>query len=120
MKQVDDFSVSCEDCETAKNVIKAINNKMTINVTELGLISRFNCVNVEQTRYYIKLSNAVYIHKILKSHLWINDETPAGNFPLPMKADNDYVRQLEMAEPLSEQERINFEKELVFFLIDKE
>ena len=91
MKQVDDFSVSCEDRETAKHVIKAINDKMTINVKELGLISRFNGVDVEQTRYYIKLSNAVYIRKILKNHPWITEEPPAGAFPLPMKADNNHV-----------------------------
>ena len=114
MKQVDDFSVSCEDRETAKSVIKAINDKMTIDVKELGLISRFNGVDVEQTRYYIKLSNAVYIRKILKNHPWINDEKPAGDFPLPMKADNDYVRRLEIAEPLLENERIAYENELGF------
>ena len=67
---------------------------------------------MEQTQYYIKLSNTVYICKILKNHPWINEEQPAGNFLLPMKADNDYIRQLEIAEPLSENERINFEKEL--------
>ena len=114
MKQVDDFSVSCEDRETAKHVIKAINDKMTIDVKELGLISRFNGVDVEQSRYYIKLSNAVYIRKILKNHPWINTEPPAGSFPLPMKSDNDYIRQLETAEPLSEKDRIDLETELGF------
>ena len=39
MKQIDDFSVSCKDRETAKHVIEAINDKMTIDVKELGLIS---------------------------------------------------------------------------------
>ena len=112
MKQVDNFSVSCEDCETAKSVIKAIHDKMTIDVKELGLISRFNGVDVEQTRYYIKLSNAVYIRKILKNHPWINDEQPAGDFPLPMKADNEYIQQLEMAKLLPENERIAYENEL--------
>ena len=114
MKQLDDFLVSCEDRETAKHVIKAINDKMTIDVKELGLISRFNGVDVEQTRYYIKLSNAVYIRKILKNHPWINAEPPAGLFPLPMKSDNDYIRQLETAEPLSEKDRIDLETDLGF------
>ena len=49
MKQVDDFCVSCEDRATAKNVIQAINAKMTIDVKELGLISRFNGMDVQQT-----------------------------------------------------------------------
>ena len=68
MKQVDDFCVSCEDRETAKHVIAATNAKMTIDVKELGLISRFNGVDVQQARNYIKLSNAVYINKIMKNH----------------------------------------------------
>ena len=42
MKQVNDFCVSCEDQETAKGVIHAINAKMTIDIKELCLISCFN------------------------------------------------------------------------------
>ena len=55
MKQVDDFCVSCEDQETAKHVIAAINEKMTIDIKELGIISRFNGVDIHQTSHYIKL-----------------------------------------------------------------
>ena len=65
MKQVDEFLVSCEDQETAKHVIQAINSKMTVYIKELNLISRFNGVDVEQTWYYIKLSNVIYIQKTL-------------------------------------------------------
>ena len=71
MKQVDDFCVSCQDRETAKQVIAAINSKMTINVKELGLISCFNGMDVQQTCHYIKLSNAVYLDKIMKNHPWL-------------------------------------------------
>ena len=49
MKQVDDFCVSCEDRNAAKAVINAINAKMTIDVKKLGLISRFNGMDVQQT-----------------------------------------------------------------------
>ena len=48
MKQVDDFCVSCADGETAKHVIAAINRQMTIDVKELGIISRFNGVDIQQ------------------------------------------------------------------------
>ena len=114
MKQVDDFCVSCEDRDTAKNVIAAINDKMTIDVKELGLISRFNGVDVTQTRHYIKLSNAVYIEKILRNHPWILKEHPPALFPLPMRSDNTYVRSLETATPFTDEERQRYESHLGF------
>ena len=114
MKQVDDFCVSCKDRDTAKNVIAAINAKMTIDVKELGLISRFNGVNVEQTRYYIKLSNAVYLKKIFKNHPWLETETLVGDFPIPMRTDNTYLHELESAEPLSDKDRLDLENTLGF------
>ena len=114
MKQVDDFSVSCEDRDTAKHVISAINEKMTIDVKELGLISRFNGVDVHQTRHYIKIYNETYIDKILKNHPWLNTKKPSAHFPLPMRADNDYIRTLEEAEPLTEHERQQYESDIGF------
>ena len=114
MKQVDDFCVSCQDRETAKAVIRAINDKMTIDVKELGLISRFNGMDIEQTRHYIKLSNALYINKILKNHQWINDEKPSAMFPIPMKSDSAYLHSIETAEPFRPDERIKYESEMGF------
>ena len=84
MKQVDNFCVSCEDRSPEKDIFNAINAKMTIEIKELGLISRFNGMDVQQTQHYIKLSNAVYINKILKNHPWLQDEKPAATFPIPM------------------------------------
>ena len=60
MKQADDFCGSCQDRNTAKHVIRAFNAKMTINVKELGLISRFNGVDVEQTRPYQTVQCCIY------------------------------------------------------------
>jgi hypothetical protein len=39
LQQVDDFAVACEDTDTAKLVIKQINEKMTIDVKDLGQIT---------------------------------------------------------------------------------
>ena len=114
MKQVDDFCVSCEDRATAKHVIAAINAKMAIDVKELELISRFNSVDVEQTKHYIKLSNAVYLKKIFKNHPWLEDETPAGDFQIPMHTDNIYLHELESAEPLSDMDHVKLENKLRF------
>ena len=115
MKQVDDFAVSCEDRETAQAVILAINEKMTIDVKELGLLTRFNGVDVTQTRHYIKLSNAVYIQKILKNHPWLNDDPyPPAKFPLPLKPDAEYAQKLETATPFDDKQRQEYESEIGF------
>ena len=63
-------------------------------------------IDVHQTRHYIKIYNKTYIEKILKNHPWLHQEKPAADFPLPMWADNDYIRTLEEAEPFTEDERV--------------
>ena len=115
LRQVDDFAISCEDDEVSKACIQAINSKMTIEVKELGLISRFNGIDVDQTRDYIKLSNATYINKILRNHPWILlDEHPPATFPIPMRSETTFTRTLEEADPLSEQDRVALETKLGF------
>jgi deoxyuridine 5'-triphosphate nucleotidohydrolase len=115
LRQVDDFAVSCQDRSTAQDVISQINSKMTIEVKELGTIERFNGIDVDQTRDYIKLSNGTYIRKILRNHQWIlDDEYPPSLFPLPMKSDTVYARRIEEATPLTESERLLLESKLGF------
>ena len=114
LRQVDDFAISCEDDAVSKDCIQAINSKMTIEVKELGIISRFNGIDVDQTRDYIKLSNATYIDKILRNHPWILEEHPPATFPIPMRSDTAYTRSLEEAEALSEPDLLALETKLGF------
>ena len=88
---------------------------MTIDVKELGLIERYNGVDVEQTQQYIKLHNTTYIDKLIEQHKWLQqDTTPLHQFPLPMNPDTKYQRQLEQAEPLSIDEKKLLEQKLRF------
>ena len=87
---------------------------MTINVKELGLISRFNGVDVTQTQHYIKLSNAIYIDKILKNHPWIFKEHPPAMFPLLIRSDNEYLHKIETAKPLTEEQHLQYESDIGF------
>ena len=115
LRQVDDFAISCEDDEVSKDCIQAINSKMSIEVKELGLIDRFNGIDVDQTRDYIKLYNATYITKILRNHPWIlEDEFPPAIFPIPMRSDSTFTHSLETADPLTEQDRLALETKLGF------
>ena len=115
LRQVDDFAIACEDKSTATDVIESINNKMTIDVKELGMIDRFNGVDVLQSRHYIKLYNATYIRKILQHHHWLAKEYPLSKAkPIPMKDNTEYHRKLESAVPLTTQERELLEKRIGF------
>ena len=87
---------------------------MTINVKELGLISRFNGVDVTQTQHYIKLSNTIYIDKILKNHPWIFKEHPPAMFPLLIRSDNEYLHKIETAKPLTEEQHLQYESDVGF------
>jgi deoxyuridine 5'-triphosphate nucleotidohydrolase len=119
LRQVDDFAVACEDAKTAQLVIKQINDKMTIDVKDLGQITRFNGVDILQTREYIKLYNRVYIDKMLLKHEWIHKEEREKThrphtFPIPMQPDSQYLRNIENAEILTEAEVSKLEKEFGF------
>ena len=57
LRQVDDFAIACQDKQTAEQVIKAIDSKMTIQIKNLGLPTRLNGIDIVQTKQYIKLHN---------------------------------------------------------------
>ena len=79
-----------------------IDSHVAIKVKPLGIIYRYNGVDVQQTNKCIKLSNGTYIKKILKDKdIQIEYSQHA---PLPMNEDSTYNRTIENAEPLDGKE----------------
>ena len=112
---MDDFAVACADKETAEKVIKAIDEKMTIQIKNLGLLTRFNGIDILQAKQYIKLFNKTYIEKISSHHHWLAEEhTPMHEFPIPMNAENDYKRELRFPK-----KNLNITKKVLDSDIDK-
>lgn len=68
LRQVDDFAIACPDEAIAKSIISKINTFMQVQIKYLGLLTRYNGVDVQQTRDYIKIYNTTYINKILEGH----------------------------------------------------
>jgi Reverse transcriptase (RNA-dependent DNA polymerase) len=71
-RQVDDLAISCIDHATADRVIQAISKH--VSLTTQGVLTRFNGVDIEQTRHFVKLSCESYINNMAKIHAW---HTPA-------------------------------------------
>ena len=114
LRQVDDFAIACESTELAQQVINDIDSKMSIKIKELGQISRYNGVDVQQTKDYIKIYNNTYIEKIMANHPWLHQPTNLGKFPIPMNPDPKYHHEMETATPLTEIEKHALEQELGF------
>ena len=64
MRQVDDFAIASDNLDICQEIISQLDNAMTIKIKDLGLISRYNGTDVEQTREYIKIHSESYITKI--------------------------------------------------------
>ena len=95
LRQVDDFAVASARKENAMQLISAINDNMRIEVKHLGLIDRFNGMDIKQTRFYIKITCEKYLQKMIKGHEDLIKHVPAN--PIPLPADPNYIRKLESA-----------------------
>lgn len=85
---------------------------MTIKVKPLGIIERFNGVDILQTRHYVKVSNQTYLTKILIDKKVQMDTS--HYLPLPMSEDSKYNRSIEEATPLTPEALTKVEKKYGF------
>jgi Reverse transcriptase (RNA-dependent DNA polymerase) len=95
LRQVDDFSVSADTQAECKDIIKQIGSHLKVPLNDLGIIQKFNGVNIQQTKWFVKISCEDYILKILMNHHW--QDLKAANLPVPMRSDSKYQRDLEQA-----------------------
>ena len=87
---------------------------MTIKIKHLGVITRFDGVDITQTRNYIKVSNETYFKKILENKH--PPKKPPHEYPIPMNPDPAFNRLIEESTPLTDIEREKVEKKYVFFV----
>ena len=84
IRQVDDFSLACDNEETAIEIYNIIGASLRLPKEDkdpfayLGLVSDFNGIDVTQTRKFIKLSCRNYIDRIMTSHGW-ETSSPSDN-----------------------------------------
>ena len=87
---------------------------MRIQVKHLGLIDRFNGMDIQQTRHYVKLSCGKYLQKVIKHHQALLTN-PTNFLPVPLHADSTFITQLEQAPvPSSTTEKLRLKQEMGF------
>ena len=85
---------------------------MIIKLKPLEIISKFNGIDVAQTRDYVKISNATYFRKILENK--IQPLTSSRTHPIPMSSDPAFNRSIEKDTPLTDKELQKVEQEFGF------
>ena len=110
--QVNDFAIACDNEQIAKDMITDINSKMSVNIKYLGLLDRFNGVDIAQTRQYMNIHNQTYLKKILKNYSWIwKDKNYKRVNSVPMKTTHGYHKSLEEANrPLTPDSTIKLQR----------
>ena len=94
LRQTDDFAIACKNESTAMYLVNEINSKMTVDIKYLGLVTRFNGVDVDQRDKYIKIHNSTFVNKILDFHGWQPDPETIKKPSTPMSADSSFLRSL--------------------------
>jgi hypothetical protein len=113
LRQVDDFIIGAATAAIALDYKQEIQNHMANPLNELGIIKRFNGIDIHQTKYYIKLSCETYIDKIVQHHGWQLEK--AANLPVPMRNDTTYQAALELTNgPDEAKEQRALEHEMTF------
>jgi hypothetical protein len=113
LRQVDDFIIAAKDLSICKGIRAEIQGYMANPLNDLGIIKRFNGVDILQTRHYVKVHCETYIGRIVTHHGWQNEK--AANLPLPMKTDTAYQAMIQLAEgPEDPKEQQNLENAMGF------
>jgi len=60
LRQVDDFAITARDAMTVNGIIEQINVHLRMPMKNLGIITRFNWLDVEKTRHNVKLNCSKY------------------------------------------------------------
>ena len=94
LRQVDDFIISASLLATTLNIKAQIQTKMTNPLNDLGIIKRFNGVDIQQTRYYVKVFAETYLTRVLEHHGWLN--LHAANIPIPMRTETAFMATLKL------------------------
>jgi len=92
MRQVDDFAVAAPSESITNMLFDMIDDRLTLPLKRMGLVTLFNGLNINQTADYIKISCSTYIDKIMPKHLssWLSDHD-IDNCPTPLPSTKKFM-----------------------------
>lgn len=91
LRQVDDFAFASKHKCHAGKLIDDINNKKRIQVKHLGLIDKFNDIDIQQTHHYIKIICSKYLQKVVTNHQYLLTN-PVALHPVSIHVDPVYLK----------------------------
>jgi hypothetical protein len=93
-RQVDDFAIACKEERTATIIFDAIDFALQIPIKRQGLLTLFNGLDVQQSRWYIKISVQTYLTKTLEPYFndWL--DIPSKPLPVPLGTNEKFHNEL--------------------------
>ena len=98
IRQVDDFAIGCKSKKIDEKNIDIIDGHATVKTKHLGVITKFNGVDIHQTRNYIQDNNEIYIHNILEDRL--PPSKPPHTHPILITLTQPIIDKLKKLHPL--------------------
>ncbi len=94
MQQVADFAIAASDARTADILMDLIDDKLKIPIKRQGYLDMHNGVNIQQTRYYIKISLKTYVDKIFEPYFatWMETVYPTPDRSTPLPSDPEWLK----------------------------
>jgi deoxyuridine 5'-triphosphate nucleotidohydrolase len=115
LRQVDDFAIAAPNGSMVDDILKQINDKLRMPMKNLGIITRFNGVDIEQTKSYIKLHCAKYLTTMLNKHGWVTTAASQSVSPTPFHTDRNTLRNLqECTPPITQQAKMELQTKMGF------
>jgi KUP system potassium uptake protein len=95
MRQVDDFAIATTSSEAAHGLIAEINKQLRLPIHILGTVTRFNGLDVTQTRSFVKISCSKYLAKLQPTYHWLQDGMlKQANLMLPFQTDTSFLSKI--------------------------
>jgi hypothetical protein len=93
-RQVDDFAAAVAEAWIATKVFDLLDAKLRMPMRRQGLIHMYNGLDILQSRYFIKISVATWLSKILQPYFedWL--EVPSTPFPTPLGSSDTFLKRL--------------------------
>jgi hypothetical protein len=95
LRQVDDFIIGAKTMELYLQIKQQIQDNVVNELNKLGVIKRFNGLDIQQTGHYIKILAQTYTNKIVEHHGWQHEK--AANLPLPIRNGSTNQAGLELS-----------------------